>query len=119
VRRLPGLSTDDPFVLGLTSSVARDLVRQLEDCLRPEIDVRENSPPRSARTAPLTLEVDEKPLLELTPREGMELYFAFLNLLDEGASGTAEHNHVYAEDYSDDFAVWIDPTSPLRVHVNA
>jgi hypothetical protein len=44
-------------------------------------------------------------------REGLDLYFAFMQLLEEGASSTAEHTQVYDEDYWEDFAVWIDPES--------
>ena len=50
-------------------------------------------------------------VVELTTGEPLDLYFAFMELLADGASSAAQHNHVYDADHSDEFPVWIDPAS--------
>jgi hypothetical protein len=57
--------------------------------------------------------VDEQPVIALTTREALDLYNAFLELLEEGLSGTANHTHGSDDDYFEEFAVWIDEDSSL------
>ena len=57
--------------------------------------------------------MDEQPVIALTTREALDLYYAFLELLEEGLSGTANHTRVSDDDYFEEFAVWIDEDSSL------
>jgi hypothetical protein len=104
--------------IGLGPDAAGRLVRDLGQRLEPAI-----ASPRADPNAEVPdlgevrLLVDEQPVIALTTREALDLYYAFLELLEEGLSGTANHNHVSDEDHFDEFAVWIDEDSSLSATI--
>ncbi len=104
--------------LGLTSEAASSLRNELKERLEPAIIALEADPSRELpQLRPVRVALSGQAKLELTTREGLDLYFALKQLLDECATGTAEHTHIYAEDYGDEFPVWIDPDSTLRASI--
>jgi hypothetical protein len=109
MRRLTG----DPFPgFSLTSDAAEMLINELKERLQPAISTLDDPPARELpQFLPVRLVVNGQAVLELTAREALDLYFAFKQLVEDGASGTAEHTHVNTHDYADEFAVWIDPHS--------
>jgi hypothetical protein len=112
------LSTErDELALGLPREAAQNLTNELRVRLQPAIAALESQESGLPDVAPVLIALDGRVLLELTTREALDLYFAFSQLLEESASGTAEHTHVYAEDYGDEFAVWIDPNSTSTARV--
>src|SRR5689334_12066831 len=95
---------DEDLGVALTTEAARRLTNQLGERLRPAIAAldAESSPSQELPyVRPVKIILDGQAVLELTTREALDLHFAFKQLLEERATGTAEHTHVHAEDYSD------------------
>jgi hypothetical protein len=110
MKRLHG--EQENFALALTADAATALATDLRTRLRLALSALEATPVRPLPDLPpVRVVLDGEPVLELTTREALDLYFAFMELLADGASGAAQHNHVYDAAYSDDFPVWIDPES--------
>jgi hypothetical protein len=100
--------------IGLGPEAFRRLVRELGQRLEPAIaSPRPNPTSELPDCGEVRLLVDEQPVIALTTREALDLYYAFLELLEEGLSGTANHTHVSDDDYFEEFAVWIDEDSSL------
>jgi hypothetical protein len=90
------LIVDDDGNLGLALTVeaANALTPELRSRLQPALSALQADPIRPLpNLPPVRVRVDGEPVLELTTREALDLYFAFMQLLEEGASGTAEHTH--------------------------
>jgi hypothetical protein len=113
MKRLHG--QQENFAIALTVEAATTFTADLRDRLRPALEALEASPAQPIPVLPpLRVVLDGEPVLELATGEALDLYFAFMELLAEGASGAAQHNHVYDARDSDDFPVWIDPASTSR-----
>jgi hypothetical protein len=112
------LDDDENLGVSLTVDAATALTVELRNRLQPALSALQATPARPIPPLPpVRVVLDGRPVLELTTREALDLYFAFMELLDEGASGTAEHTHVYDVDHRDDFAVWIDPGSATTASI--
>jgi hypothetical protein len=108
------------FAIALTVDAATALTTDLRARLRPALSALEATPAQALPVLPpVRILLEGQPVLELTTGEALDLYFAFMELLAEGASGAAQHNHVYDATYSDDFPVWIDPESSSAASIES
>src|SRR3954465_2508348 len=108
------------FAIALTVDAATALTTDLRARLRPALSALEATPAQALPVLPpVRILLEGQPVLELTTGEALDLYFAFMELLAEGASGAAQHNHVYDATYSDDFPVWIAPESSSAASIES
>jgi hypothetical protein len=106
---------DGDFGIALTAAAATAFTAELRGRLQAALSALQATPARPLPPLPpVRVALDGESVLELTTREALDLYFAFMELVDEGASGAAEHIHVYDADDRDEFPVWIDPGSSSR-----